>query len=135
MENKRKHLEMIQAVISRMAGNLFFLKGWAITLVTGVFALSTANGINTDFVFLAYFLLVIFWVLDSYYLSQERRFRALYDAVRKIKEDEIDFSMSTEKYDKKPGNSVWEAMFSQTLLVFYVGLGIAMLAITTFIKR
>ncbi len=31
MENKRKHLEFIQAIISRMASNLFFLRGWTIT--------------------------------------------------------------------------------------------------------
>ncbi|WP_373482985.1 hypothetical protein [Acetobacterium sp.] len=40
MENKTKHLEMIQSVISRMAGNSFTLKGWAVTLIAGIFALS-----------------------------------------------------------------------------------------------
>ena len=29
-ENKRAHLAMIQCVINRMGGNLFFLKGWAV---------------------------------------------------------------------------------------------------------
>jgi len=33
MENKVKHLEMIQAVIARMATNSFMFKGWAVTLV------------------------------------------------------------------------------------------------------
>ena len=33
MENKRAHLEMIQAVITRMAGNSFLIKGWSVTLV------------------------------------------------------------------------------------------------------
>ncbi len=37
MENKRKHLEFIQAIISRMAGNLFFLRGWTITLIAAFF--------------------------------------------------------------------------------------------------
>ncbi len=39
MENKRKHLEFIQGTITRMAGNLFFLRGWTISLVAGLFAL------------------------------------------------------------------------------------------------
>lgn len=39
MEKKLTHLEMIQAVITRMAGNSFARKGWAVTLVAGLFAL------------------------------------------------------------------------------------------------
>ena len=35
-----KHLEFIQAVITRMAGNSFVLKGWAITLAAAGFALA-----------------------------------------------------------------------------------------------
>ena len=31
MDNKIKHLEMIEAIIERMANNSFLLKGWAIT--------------------------------------------------------------------------------------------------------
>jgi hypothetical protein len=34
MGDKIKHLEMIQAVISRLANNSFLLKGWSITLVS-----------------------------------------------------------------------------------------------------
>ena len=40
MDNKIKLLEMIQSVITRMANNSFLLKGWAVTLVSAMFALS-----------------------------------------------------------------------------------------------
>jgi hypothetical protein len=43
MENKRKHLEMIQGVINRMARNLFFLKGWTTTLIAALFALAAKD--------------------------------------------------------------------------------------------
>ena len=33
MESKIAHLEMVQAVITRMAGNSFLIKGWSVTLV------------------------------------------------------------------------------------------------------
>ena len=33
IEIKIRHLEMIQAVITRMASNSFMLKGWAVTLI------------------------------------------------------------------------------------------------------
>ena len=34
-ENKRKHLEFIQQVITRMNANSFLIKGWAVTLGSG----------------------------------------------------------------------------------------------------
>ena len=43
MENKRKHLEFIQAIISRMSSNLFFLRGWTITLIGALLALFSKN--------------------------------------------------------------------------------------------
>jgi len=73
---------MIQAVISRMANNSFMLKGWAVTLVAGVFALS-AKDANQMYFLIAYIPIVLFWFLDSYYLQLERKFRVLYNKVRK----------------------------------------------------
>lgn len=91
MESKHKHLEFIQAVINRMAGNSFFLKGWSITLVAALFALSAKNA-NRSYIFIAYFPVVVFWILDAYFLSQERLYCDLYNHVRKLGKREIDFS-------------------------------------------
>ncbi len=128
MENKQKHLEFIQAIISRMAGNLFFLKGWAITLLAALFALSTRDT-NSDYMVIAYFLLIIFWILDGYFLSQERLFRALYDHVRELNEKEINFSMDIKEYKKDKKNSWLYSMFSSTLLFFYAPLVIIIVLI------
>lgn len=92
--NKHKHLEFIQASINRMSGNLFLLKGWSITLIAALFALA-AKDTNKSYILIAFFPLLIFWTLDGYFLSHERRFRALYEHVRKLKEEDIDFSMDT----------------------------------------
>jgi len=135
MENKRKHLEFIQNIISRMSGNLFFLRGWTITLITGLFAFSAAKGTSDTYVVLAYFLLIIFWILDGYFLSQERKFRCLYDDVRKLEEKDIDFSMKTSKYTSERQNQWLGAMFSSTLLWFYIPLALAMLMILFLINR
>ena len=121
MENKRKHLEFIQATISRMASNLFFLRGWTISLVAGLFALFVKDT-NHDYIFVVYFPIIVFWVLDGYFLSQERLFRALYNHVRKLDENEIDFSMDTSVYKKYEKNGWVCSMFSETLLVFYLPL-------------
>src|SRR5438552_18609082 len=80
-EQKAKHLEMIQAVVSRLAGNSFSVKGWSITLVSALFALA-AKDANVRYAVLALLPALCFWGLDAYYLRQERLFRKLYDAVR-----------------------------------------------------
>ena len=129
MENKRKHLEFIQGVINRMAGNLFFLRGWTITLIVALFALFVKDT-NHTFIFVVYFPVIIFWILDGYFLSQERLFRALYNHVRKLDEKEIDFSMDTSEYKKDNGNSWIYSMFSSTLLFFYLPLVAIMLLVT-----
>ena len=41
--NKHKHLEFVQAAVNRMAGNLFLLKGWSITLIAALFALAAKD--------------------------------------------------------------------------------------------
>lgn len=122
MENKRKHLEFIQNIISRMAGNLFFLRGWTITLIGALLALFSKN--NSPF-YVLYFLIVlilVFWILDGYFLSQERSYRDLYNHVRKLKEEEIDFSMDISEYQKFKKNTLIYSMFSLTLLIFYLPL-------------
>ena len=127
MENKQKHLEFLQAVITRMASNLFLLKGWSITLIAALFALSAKDS-NKLYIFLAYYPLVVFWVLDGYFLSQERRFRALYDHVRTLPESAIDFAMDTSQF-KKDGNTWPGAMFSKTLTIYYGALALIMLVL------
>lgn len=133
MENKRKHLELIQDIITRMAGNLFFLKGWVITLITALFALA-ANTPDHGWIFIAYLMVIMFWILDGYFLSQERLFRDLYNHVRKLDEKNIDFSMNTNEYKKVDRNKWINAMFSPTLLWFYGILVGIMVLITYFIS-
>lgn len=133
MENKQKHLELIQAIINRMAGNSFFLKGWAITLIAALFALSSKDT-NHAYIFIAYFPVITFWILDGYFLSQERLFRDLYDHVRRLDEAKIDFSMNTLKHKGKTRNSWICSIFSTTLLWFYLSLVIVMLFIMYFIN-
>jgi hypothetical protein len=125
-ENKRKHLEFIQGVITRMNSNSFLIKGWTITLVSALFALA-AKDANINYVLVSYVAIPVFWILDGYYISQERQYRDLYNDVRTKKEDIIDFSMDTRKYNS--GNSNWiSGIFSKTILPFYgIFVGITLL--------
>lgn len=131
--NKHKHLEFIQTSINRMSGNLFLLKGWSITLIAALFALA-AKDTDKAYILIAYFPLFIFWALDGYFLSQERRFRALYEHVRKLKEEDIDFSMDTGTFRTDPRTTWMSAMRSRTLVIYYAGLASVMLALAPFIR-
>jgi len=114
---REKHLELIQGVINRMAGNSFHLKGWSVVLVSALFALAGSDK-NVYFVYLAFLPAIAFWVLDGYFLRQERMYRKLYDAVRAEKTPDSDFSMHAYEYRDKVAS--WPATcFSVTLLIFH----------------
>lgn len=124
MENKLKNLELVQAVINRMANNSFMLKGWAVTLISGIFVLA---GKDTDklYFLVAYIPILIFWGLDAYYLLQERLYRSLYDKVRQMDEDKIDFSLkATVQEFNNEKNRYNSCLFSKTELWFYFPLAI-----------
>jgi hypothetical protein len=97
MDAKLKHLEFIQAVINRMASNSFLLKGWSVTLVSVVFALAVKDG-NTSVIPVAYLPVIVLWFLDAYFLRQERLYRKLYDTVRLLPNDKIEFSLDASAY-------------------------------------
>ena len=117
MDNKRAHLQMIQAIIDRMSVNSFLLKGWSVVLVSALFALAAGDS-ERLFVYLAYFPAIAFWMLDGYYLRQEKLFRKLYDRVRALDEGDVDFSMDTSIVCGEV--SAWSAVvISKTLAVFH----------------
>lgn len=120
MENKLRHLEMIQGVINRMGNNSFLLKEWTVVLVSALFALAASDS-NKIFILLAYFPSIFFWILDGYFLWQEKLFRKLYDKVRVLDEQAIDFSMDTSVVVKEV--EPWrDVVLSKTLAIFHGGI-------------
>ena len=97
-----EHLKMIQNVIDRMGRNSFWLRGWNATLAVGWLAFVARVGVEKtpDGLWPIVPLLMLF-LLDGYYLSQERRFRKLYNAVRCGKVTK-QFSMNTECWEQGP---------------------------------
>ena len=130
MEQKIKHLEFIQAAINRMAGNSFLLKGWGVTLAGGLLALSFKQ-IDRRYLDMAIAILVVFWLLDSYYLAHERKFIALFNKVRKQHGDATDFSMDTRSLE---GKWSWvRCSCSVTITLFYGGLLVVLLFVHHFL--
>jgi hypothetical protein len=116
-EEKLKHLEFIQNVITRMNSNSFLIKGWSITLVSALFALA-AKDANLNYVFISYVVIPVFWVLDGFFLSMERQYRDLYKQITLRTNEQIDFDMNASRFNV--GKNVWSrCVFSKTLNIFY----------------
>lgn len=116
-EKKIKHLEFIQLVITRMNVNSFLLRGWSVTLVAALFAFA-AKDTNIEYVIITYISTPLFWILDGYYLSQERKYRDLYNKIRKTPDSEIDYDMNATIMNSNK-NSWISSIFSITQLIFY----------------
>jgi hypothetical protein len=126
-EDKRiKHLEMIQAVVARLGGNGFLIKGWAVT-IAGAFVALAVNAKDCSFARVGIASSVVFWGLDGYFLRAERRFRALGGRVRKFDPTVEPFFMGAtcksfiQELDKRERWKMsWGgASASWTLMIFY----------------
>jgi len=72
------HLGITQSVIQRMASNCASCKGWAIALVSAILVIVADKG-KPQYVLIAAIPVILFWVLDAYYLALEKMFRKSYN--------------------------------------------------------
>jgi hypothetical protein len=129
-DDQRKHLDMLQAVISRLAGNSFSIKGWAVALVAvlGGFA---AKDADSRFVLALWLPAVCFWGLDAFYLRQERLFRSLFNAASAPASTVPVYSMDTRPYSKQvPG--ILGVAISRTVLWLHLPILAFVLALTVY---
>ncbi len=129
--SKLEHLKMLQAVIARMASNSFMVKGWCVTLVSALIALSGKDVPNM--VFVAVLPVLMFWWLDAYFLRQEKLFRKLFDLVRENGKEDSNFSMNTTVVDAQVG-TLGSVAKSTTLRWFYGWLLVAVVAAALIVK-
>lgn len=135
--NKIKHLEMIEAIVERMAKNCFQLKGWAMTLVAAVVALASQSS-DKRFIILAFIPIIGFWILDAFYLQTERRYNLLYKNVAAKEDDEIDFNldarMATGTSLEMERLCFFKCFFSVTEICFYGVVGLALIVLVIVLK-
>lgn len=132
-EDRRKHLELVQAVVTRMAGASANVKTWLLPVVTALYGFGvTERSAGLALLGLATVLLLMY--IDANYLRVEREYRQLYDAVARnaapIKAFSLDPSgvaapaqpgarqgrLSAARRAWLPGWSVWR---SWSILPFY----------------
>lgn len=113
-DDQRKHLEFIQAVISRLSTDSFLVKGWALTVASAInaFAASHSSGRVAAVGLLPG---LVFWGLDAYYLWHERLFRRLYVAAATGQVSV--YAMDVEPYKK---STTWRGtLVSRTIWPIY----------------
>jgi len=126
-----KHLELIQAVVSRMANNSFLLKGWTVTLAGALLTLA-AKETEAKFALIALLPALAFWGLDAFYLRHERLFRRLYEFVRRTPDEELaadPYTFSTERFAKDC--PTWLQTLFTGAVVGLHGVVIVAIAVTT----
>lgn len=129
-EDKRKHLEMIQAVISRMGSNSFLFKGWSITIIAAVSAFAGSDS-NPVLMLIPVVSTLLFWAIDAYYLMNERAFRKLYEQVAATDPKNIDFAMTPAK--DYIGFKNWIKTLKTTILSLFYGVVLILLIFLIFI--
>lgn len=123
-----KYLEFIQNNISRMSNNSFLLKGWSVTLVAAILALSLRAS-SVLFILIALLPGLSFWGLDAFYLALEKKFRDLHKEAVEGKVKIFNLAAPGEKV----GFRDWlKALLSRSTFWFHVVIVIAVCAIAIF---
>lgn len=74
----QNYLNTLQGIITRMASNSANCKTWCISLVSAILVV-IANKNKPNYAWISLIPTVLFFLLDSYYLGQERNFRNIYN--------------------------------------------------------
>lgn len=97
-EDRRKHLDFIQAVVTRMAAASASAKAWLLPVVTATYGYALTK--NAESVaLLGVGAVLLFMLLDANYLRQEKAYRRLYDAVARKSRSVPLFSMDPSDAD------------------------------------
>lgn len=111
-----KHLEMLQNVISRMAGSSASIKNYCMTISAAIIGLATAIQ-NPEVLYYTIPLILIFGILDAHYLRLERAFRDQFNSVRKSDlSEKPDFLISPSW---TAGHHMLSGMLSWSVWLFY----------------
>jgi hypothetical protein len=131
-----KEIDLIQSIVTRMANNSFLLKGWMITIIVAVLALTKDTLVTNDISYLSIILLLpllVFWYLDAFFLHKEKCYRELYKWVitKRPNSEEFLYSLDYSRFESDV-DEIGKVMFSKTLCVFYGFTALILIGITAY---
>lgn len=149
-EDRRKHLDYIQAVVTRQSAASSSAKGWLLPIVTATFGFAFTQN-SWPLAALGLVAVVLFAYLDANYLRSEKRFRRLYNSVAQSRKMLPHFTLDPADADEPPPDDApietkwrvfvgsyfpeWEIWKSWSILPFYLalfvlGIGVIIVAAT-----
>ncbi|GAA7725278.1 hypothetical protein HpBT014_13570 [Helicobacter pylori] len=122
-----EELKILQGVINRMAQNSLECKKWTLVLAVGVLSLKIEAISHLYGLCVLGVLLACFYLLDAYYLTQERLFREQYQWLIKnrLKTDERLFEVFPAHQTCQCAQFLF-SMFSFSLFPYYWVLGLCL---------
>ena len=114
---KFQYLQMIQEVIGRMSTISSVVKGFTITIAVAVATILSSDFVENWMIWIFILPLLSLIMLDIYYLALERKYRMLFENVRTGKRP-IDYSLTLPP-DINTEVSVWDCLFSRSILMFH----------------
>lgn len=128
-----KHLEFIQATISRLGTNSFLVRGWSVT-ATGALLVVSVQADEWRIAALALLIGFGFWALDSSFLRRERMYRRLYDDTA-LKDPPVIplFSMNVQAY--RPTTKHRDSFFASSVLLIHLPITVVDVAVAVLLAR
>lgn len=131
-EDVLQHLSFIQGVITRMNSNSFSMKGWMVAIVSAfaaVYASDATNPCGYIYFVISIPVVLIFCLLDAYYLKMEKQYRDLYNNVLGSPTT-TDFNMDASSYKR----TLWQAFKSPSVWILYISV-FALLVVAVLILK
>lgn len=97
-DDRRKHLEFVQAVVTRMSAASSTTKGWLLPVVTAAYGFAITKG-SVGVAMLGIVATLVFALMDANYLRQEKAYRRLYDAIVRGQRSVPQFSLDPSDAD------------------------------------
>jgi len=135
------HLGFLQDIISRLSDKSSTCKNWCITLTSAFILLSLRLENGSKYILLSYIPIVLFALLNIYYVYLEKSIRSQYNAfVSKLHKNELtvqDIYTINIKSEGEKEKCNWKqlklAIKSPSILIFYLPLFVINVVITLFI--
>ena len=112
-------LNQLQQIITRLAENSSKIKNWCISIISGLIALAVTKN-NYEIACVSFIPILLFHILDSYYLSLENDFRDIYnDFVKDPKEEYLFVIKVPSKFCHRVPSIIKNMFCSFSTLPFY----------------
>lgn len=95
-------ISYLEGIINRMASNSANCKNWLLAIIAGCMAMQPTMHAVVDKIWLAYPLVALFCILDSYYLGCEKYYRQIVsDFVKEVRKDDERYVSHLYKFKER----------------------------------